>query len=276
MYKKNNTHQLLLIILLLPMLLAPAQAKEWKAVQGDVVTVEIISNTTTAKLRCFGRDWPVEALSDGRIRGWVGVDLKKKPGSYQLQWVINNREFSDSLKVEKGNFRISRIEVKKNMASFDAKSLARLRRDQAALKHTYTMHVDATPTIHMHGMPVSGITSTPFGAQRYVNGEARSPHSGIDTAAAEGTPVFSPLAGKVLLKESMYLNGNTIVVGHGYGLVSVFSHLHEFQVNQGDWVKTGQQIATVGQTGRATGPHLHWGVRFKTARVNPESLLNNN
>ncbi|MDQ6971133.1 MAG: M23 family peptidase, partial [Mariprofundaceae bacterium] len=84
-----------------------------------------------------------------------------------------------------GNFRISRISVKKKMAVFDSASLKRIRSDQKAILHTYGMHVDARPDIVINTQPVTGIVSTPFGARRYVNGEARSPHSGLDIAAAE-------------------------------------------------------------------------------------------
>ncbi|MDQ6973094.1 MAG: M23 family metallopeptidase, partial [Mariprofundaceae bacterium] len=92
----------------------------------------------------------------------------------------------------------------------------------------------------------------------------------------EGTPIISPLAGKVLLAESMYLNGNTVVIGHGNGLVMVYSHMHELKLRQGDRVEAGATIGEVGMTGRATGPHLHWGVRFNQARINPLSLLHKN
>ncbi len=247
---------------------AVAQATAWTAVQGDVVTLEHQS-ATQPRLQCFGRNWPVQALADGHWRGWIGVDLKTRPGEYTIQW----SDARDVLRVKAGKFRVSRITVKKNMAEFDAATLKRIRRDQRAILHTYDMHVAADPAIVMHGMPVDGVISTPFGAQRYVNGQPRSPHSGLDIAAPEGTPIFAPLAGKVLLREAMYLNGNTVVIGHGNGLVSVFSHLHDFTVKQGQWVRTGQLIGHVGQTGRATGPHVHWGVRFFRARINPASLL---
>jgi murein DD-endopeptidase MepM/ murein hydrolase activator NlpD len=151
--------------------------------------------------------------------------------------------------------------------------LKRIRADQKRLKNSYIARVDARPDLQISGMPVEGIMSTPFGAQRYVNGEPRSPHSGIDIAAPEGTPVVSPLAGRVLVVSEMYLNGNTIAIGHGYGVVSVFSHLKTASVEEGDWIKAGSEIGEVGKTGRATGPHLHWGVRFRQARINPESMI---
>ncbi len=218
--------------------------------------------------------WPVKQLESGRWRGWIGVDLKTKPGSYPVEWSNGKRVLSrGTLTVTKGQFRISHIQVKKKMAEFDSETLARIRREVKALKSTYVERVGATPEITMHGKPTEGIESTPFGAQRYVNGQPRSPHSGLDIAAPAGTTIETPLPGKVLMVSNMYLNGITVAIGHGSGLVSVFSHMQSSAVKQGEWVETRSKIGEVGATGRATGPHLHWGVRFNMARVNPASLL---
>jgi murein DD-endopeptidase MepM/ murein hydrolase activator NlpD len=261
---------LLIIIVQVPSL----QAMEWTAIQGDVVTVDIASSETSISLKCFNRIWPVKHISKEHWRGWIGVDLKKKPGTYNISRISGTGTVTkDKLVVGKGKFRISRIKVSKKMAVFDEPTLARIRAEVKALKATYKQHVDATPNIIMHGKPVKGIESTPFGAQRYVNGEPRSPHAGIDIATPAGTAIKTPLAGQVLLVANMYLNGNTVVVGHGNGLVSVYSHMQSATVRQGEWVETHQLIGKVGATGRATGPHLHWGIRFNNARVNPESLL---
>jgi len=248
-------------------------AADWQTTQGDVVPVEIQGQENKPTLRCFGKAWPVVSTGAGHWRGWVGVDLSQKPGAYPLLWQSGQRTVHQKLNVTKGDFRISHITVERNMAVFDKPTLARIRSEVKTLKATYTMPVAATPTISMDALPVEGIISTPFGAQRYVNGEPRSPHSGLDIAAPAGTPIHAPLDGKVLLVADMYLNGNTIALGHGNGLVSVYSHMQSSDVRQGDWVKAGSILGKVGATGRATGPHLHWGIRFNNARINPDSLL---
>jgi len=253
----------------------PAYGAQWKATQGDVVLVESSISHEKLSLKCFGRSWPVKRSADGHWRGWVGVDLKKKPGPYKLSWSASGKLVtSDNLIVEKGEFRISRIEVPKKMASnFDKPTLKRIRAEKKELLATFVEPVDANLAIHMTGRPARGIESTPFGAQRYVNGKPRSPHSGIDIAAAAGTPVIAPLAGKVLMVSHMYFNGKTVVIGHGNGLVSTYSHMQSTAVKKGEWITTHQKIGEIGTTGRSTGPHLHWGIRFHNARVNPESLL---
>jgi len=254
--------------------LIPAQAKEWSAIQGDVVSVDMDYIGKHLSLTCFGKSWPLKSTGYGHWRGWIGVDLKKATGKHNIMWrsgqtIIAN----DFLIVHKGVFRISRIEVASNMASLGKDILPRYWREVKALKATYVEKVTANPDITMHGRPIKGIVSTPFGAQRIVNGKARSPHSGIDIAAPAGTPIVSPLAGRVLLVADMFLNGKTVAIGHGNGLVSIFSHMRSTAVHKGDWVQTRQKIGEVGATGRATGPHLHWGVRFNMARINPASLL---
>jgi len=252
----------------------PTHAATWQAVQGEVVTVELSSASSTMRLWCFGKMWPVKQQPSGQWRGWIGVDLKSKATDYPIEWSDGKTVVArDRLNVTAGEFRISHIKVKKKMAEFDTPTLTRIRQEVKALKATYVEKVDANPDIRMFGKPSEGIESTPFGAQRYVNGAARSPHSGIDIAAPAGTVIKTPLAGRVLLVADMYLNGNTVAIGHGNGLVSVFSHMQSTSVEQGQWVDTHQEIGKIGATGRATGPHLHWGVRFNMARVNPDSLL---
>ncbi|MDQ6992578.1 MAG: M23 family metallopeptidase [Mariprofundus sp.] len=252
----------------------PLHASEYSATQGDVIAIELNHSNQKPSLYCFGKSWPVKALANGAWRGWVGVDMKKKPKHYNIHWKQGKKSLStDTLLVNKGNFRISRITVKKSMAVFNKKTLHRIRQEVKTLKATYIEPVKAKVNIVMHFLPVKGIESTPFGAQRYVNGEPRAPHSGIDIAAPAGSSIRLPLAGTVLMVTDMYLNGKTVAIGHGNGLVSLYSHMQSTTLKKGEWIKTGSEIGKVGETGRATGPHLHWGVRFNNARVNPSSML---
>jgi len=248
-------------------------AENYTATQGDVLTLHREIPEGDASLTCFGKQWPLVREADGKVWAWIGIDLKTKTGNHPIIWKSGNWQQKDQLTVNKGEFRISRITVEKKMAVFGKEELKRIRADQKQLKDSYVATVDATPFIHITQLPTEGIESTPFGAQRYVNGEPRSPHSGIDIAAPEGTSVITPIAGKVLVAESMYLNGNTIAIGHGHGLVSVFSHLKSASVKKGEWIEAGQQIGEVGMSGRATGAHLHWGLRFQKARINPYSIM---
>lgn len=122
--------------------------------------------------------------------------------------------------------------------------------------------------------PLEGRITGVYGSQRILNGEPRAPHWGIDIAAPTGTPVLAPAAGKVaLVHEDMYFSGGTLFVDHGHGLMSAFLHLDQIDVVLGQWVDQGQPIATVGSTGRSTGPHLDWRVSWRDVRVDAQLLV---
>jgi len=122
--------------------------------------------------------------------------------------------------------------------------------------------------------PAEGWITGIYGSQRILNGHPRRPHMGVDIAAPTGTPIYAPAAGEVTLAEDMELSGKTLFVDHGYGLRSDFMHLDEMLVAQGDRVEKGQLIAKMGATGRATGPHLHWGMSWFNVRLDPALMFN--
>jgi len=122
--------------------------------------------------------------------------------------------------------------------------------------------------------PVSGTMTSPFGLSRVLNGKSKNFHSGIDIAAPLGHPVRCPADGIVRLVDSdMFLMGKTLMIDHGLGVTSIFIHLDTIMVNTGDLVRQGEHIARVGKTGRATGPHLHWGVSAGRTPLDPLRLI---
>ncbi|NNM51106.1 MAG: peptidoglycan DD-metalloendopeptidase family protein, partial [Pseudomonadales bacterium] len=112
-----------------------------------------------------------------------------------------------------------------------------------------------------------------FGLKRFFNGEPRAPHSGLDLKAAEGAPVTAPAAGRVLMTQNLFFNGNTVMLDEGQGLVSMYCHLSQIAVHEGQQIKPGELLGYVGHTGRATGPHLHWSVSLNGVRIDPRLLL---
>ena len=124
------------------------------------------------------------------------------------------------------------------------------------------------------GWPVHGRVSGVYGSQRIYNGTPKSPHSGLDVAVPAGTPIHAPAAGIVsFARPDLYLTGGTVLVDHGHGLSSNFLHMSRIDVQVGQRVEKGAVLGLVGMTGRATGPHMHWGMNWFTTRIDPALLL---
>ena len=140
---------------------------------------------------------------------------------------------------------------------------------KAALKNSTN---EITPSFNFIP-PVPGRITSPFGKQRFINGQPRSAHLALDLSGAVGTPIVAPLKGKVVLVGDYFYTGLTIILDHGYGLFSSYAHMNEIQTQLGDLLEQSDQIGMVGATGRVTGPHLHWTVYFDGNKVNPESLI---
>ena len=122
--------------------------------------------------------------------------------------------------------------------------------------------------------PVKGRISGRFGNQRVFNGTPKSPHSGMDIAAAQGTPIRAPAGGRITLSEkNFYLTGGTVMIDHGHGISSNFLHMSRLDVKVGDVVKQGDVVGLVGSTGRSTGPHLHWGMTWFDTKIDPLLVL---
>jgi len=277
--KKNMFNYFFLCLLIQSLWVSQTLAETFTSFQGDVLRLTAPENASEdLSIKVFGQTWPIYR-HQGKQVAWVGIHLKTKPETYDITWTSNNKTadfqtWHEQVIVKKGEFRISHITVKKSMSSFDNAAIKRIIADQNAIKKTYTTPTNIKSTWPEMVWPVQGIVSTPFAAQRYVNGKPKSPHSGLDIAAPTGTLVVAPLAGEVLLVSDMFLNGTLVSIGHGDGLTTVYAHLNKAFVKEGDILKQGDTFAEVGSTGRSTGPHLHWGVHFAGAKVNPKALLN--
>jgi murein DD-endopeptidase MepM/ murein hydrolase activator NlpD len=151
---------------------------------------------------------------------------------------------------------------------------ARIEREQAMVNAARKRDDAREDFLADFDWPVQGRVSGVFGSQRIYNGTPKSPHSGLDVAAAQGTPVRAPAPGIVTLAEpDLYLTGGTVLLDHGHGVSSNFLHFSRIDVHVGQRVEKGEVLGLVGMTGRATGPHMHWGMSWFGTRVDPRLLL---
>lgn len=187
----------------------------------------------------------------------------------------NGKRIVKTLALKPRTYDIQRINgLKKKYVSPDEKTLKQIYADIAAAKAARKLFLrQPKGWQETFAWPTYGVVSGVYGSQRILNGKPRRPHYGVDIAAPTGTPVFAPASGKVTLAQKMVLSGNTLMIDHGYGLRSTFMHLHKLLVKPGDWVHKGQKVAEVGATGRATGPHLHWGMSWFNVRLDPATFV---
>jgi hypothetical protein len=253
------------------------------AVQGSVVLTEVIGANGLASLTS---EWDGAAMPLWRegenataLHGLIGMDLEKHPGKYhwKVSWTGADgsaETCSILLTVRGGKFAVERLKVEKQFVQPDPEQEKRAAEDQKKMRAIYDT---VTPERLWEGrfrLPLKGVsTGGNFGRRRVLNGDARSPHAGVDFPAATGTAVFASQSGKVVLAEGLFYAGNTVVIDHGYGIYTLYAHLSEIEVHAGEAVQAGAEIGKVGATGRVTGPHLHWGLTIEHARVNALNLV---
>lgn len=247
---------------------AQALELEGKFTQGGLVT-----GRTAPGAKVFLDDHPVAVAPDGRFVFGFGRDAGKAAA---LRLVLpDGREEARSLAVQPRDYDIQRVDgLPERKVTPKPEDLARIRADQKLINEVRGLTTPASFFVSGFVWPVEGRISGVYGSQRVLNGKPRRPHFGVDIAAPAGTPVRAMADGTVaLVHPGMFLTGKTVMLDHGLGLTSVYIHMSEITVRQGDRVKKGQKIGAVGMTGRATGPHLHWGVAWHGTQLDPALLV---
>ncbi|MBL4895211.1 MAG: M23 family metallopeptidase [Emcibacter sp.] len=178
------------------------------------------------------------------------------------------------LMVKKKKYDVEHIDgLPPKMVAPPAEVLQRIRADSARVKKARAIDSDRDDFRAAFIWPVRGRISGNFGNHRILNGTPKSPHTGMDIAAPKGTAIKAPLGGVVTMLSNLYYTGNTVIIDHGFGVSTVFAHMDTVSVRTGQQLTQGDQIGTVGATGRATGPHLHWGLNWYKERLNPALVL---
>ena len=208
-----------------------------------------------------------------------GFDRNAK-GIHTLEIIFSNKKsVNKKLKLKKRKYKIQRINrMKQSLVTPPKKAFKRIKQESKMMRKARSKVGELKVPYFENGFirPVKGgKLSGVFGSQRILNGIPKSPHNGIDVSVPKGTPVKAASGGKVLIAgNKFYFNGNFVLIDHGFGLTTVYLHFSKLNVKTGQMVKKGDIIGYVGATGRATGPHLHWGAKWYNKRIDPMSLLN--
>jgi murein DD-endopeptidase MepM/ murein hydrolase activator NlpD len=251
--------------------------------QGQIIVIKIPLDHADAQVRGTFLGRTVSFFTDVRPEepkgfvGLLGVDMQDEPGTHELAVEIkqgeHSRQLSYNILVVKEKFHVEHLKLPKDKVDLDERGLARWKAEQQAVQEA--LATDSRMKLWQPGFvePVNGKRTGIFGSVRIMNGQPRNPHNGEDIGAPIGTDVAATNDGVVRLTVDHIFSGKGIYLDHGLGFYSMYFHLSEVLVKDGDLVRAGQIIGKVGATGRATGPHLHWGVKLNGARVNPYTLL---
>ena len=264
-----------LLLLLLPSIVWASIPIKNTPVPGGIAVIDFKTNHSNPK--AFYRTVPlyVQHIKDDHWQALLGIPLMEKLGKKS----ITVKDFSSHIfefEIKEHAYEEQHITLKgkkKKYVNPTDTHMQRIKKERLALSKPRMTFSTQSLSDGAFTRPVDGVTTGAFGLKRFYNGQARRPHTGLDYAGNTDTAVKAPANGKVLLVGNYFFNGNAIFLDHGQGLVSVYIHLNKHLVKQGQSLKQGEIIGTVGQTGRATGPHLHWGVYLNRTAVDPNLLM---
>lgn len=248
--------------------------------QGEALMVRLSSPAfPSAVARFNGAVYSFSPLGgDGEYAVLLPLDLDMEPRDYQLEILLSFPGGSELraplvVSLSEGAFPSTTLSVDPRFTSPSPEERERIREERALLDELYARGAVAWLGDGNFSRPLAGSVSSPFGARRLFNDNVHSRHRGVDVRSPPGTPVLAANAGSVIFARPLFYAGNTVIIDHGMDLFTLYCHLSDITVSEGDSVDKGTPVGTVGATGRATGPHLHWGARIAGITVDPLSLL---
>jgi len=245
------------------------------AVPGGIAIIDLGPVSQTEPQAYFKKRRVMVRQQHGQWQAVVGISLNTKSGANRVRVVPANGKVSyRNFTIAAKSYQTQHLTIKnKRMVNPNAEDMKRIGKERKIILAALATW-RATPALHTEFiLPVDGRLSSPFGLRRFFNEQARKPHSGLDIAAVEGTPIKAPASGTVIATGNYFFNGNTVFLDHGQGLVTMFCHMSHIDVQPGTQIKQGDVIGKVGMTGRVTGPHLHWGVSLNNTRVEPKLFV---
>jgi hypothetical protein len=247
--------------------------------QGQVLLVKVSVNGRPKDVTglFLQRRIPFFLDSAPQYIGLLGIDLEDAPGTHELvidlHYPDTTHRLSYNVLVMKETYPVQHLTLPRDKVDLDEDSLIRVKAEQDQVRAVLALRTQERLWRGGFVEPVEGTATGAFGRVRIINGQARSPHNGEDIGAPLGADVVATNDGVARLTVDHFFSGKGVFLDHGLGFFSMYFHLSEVAVRDGEAVQRGQVIGKVGASGRATGPHLHWGVRLNGARVDPYSLL---
>lgn len=280
-FKKLNYKFLTLNIIIFLIQIPPSIAKEKLTLNYDSINVflegnfiqgGLVKGKVNPNIKIKFKNRILRKTSDGKFVIGFGRDHKKNA---YLHIKSKGNWLKKPIKIKKRIYKIQAINgLEKKMVTPPKSFYDRIRRENKSIKNIRGRDTNVDYIFHKFIWPTKGIISGVFGSQRVLNGKPKRPHYGVDIAAKTGTPVLAPIKSIVRMSEKdLYYTGGTIMLDHGHGVTSVYSHLSKINVTAGDKVEKGQVIGEVGSTGRSTGPHLDWRVNWFYQRLDPSLLI---
>ncbi len=253
---------------------AQAQLPRASTVPGGVAVLALGAASEPAPTVTFQERRVLVARDGERWHAIVGLPLTLAAGEYHIKVdEPGSAKRSLAFKVADKKYDSQYLTVDKRQVEPTAEDMKRIQKDQEIIKRAFATWSARNIDDLGFEQPTAGRRSSAFGLRRFFNKQARNPHSGLDIAAPEGTPIIAPADGRVIETGEYFFNGNSVFLDHGQGLITMYNHLSKITVARGDIVVRGQKFGEVGMTGRVTGPHLHWSVSLNGTLVDPALFL---
>ncbi|KHT52406.1 peptidase [Alteromonas marina] len=214
----------------------------------------------------------VQTNKDGKFV--VGFEREAPLQQTLVVKLDNGQKWQRDITLEKREYNIQRIDgLEQKMVTPPAEVTARIKQDNINVANARSGNTDLDALFTRFEWPAKGVISGVYGSQRILNGVPKWPHYGLDIANETGTPVYAPVDGVVTMADDLYYSGNTLILDHGMRVFSTFLHMDTITVEVGETVKQGEQIGTIGSTGRSTGPHLDWRINLGNTRLDPQTII---
>jgi len=245
--------------------------------KGDLILIRIKAEKgEKVRFKWRGKEISLIPDPDGTSwRGFLAADLNLKSGRYKALVTVSPLGYKKQLDIEvvDKDYGVRNLTLPEAMVTLDEETLKRVSKESDIINGLWRLPASAAVWSGSFLRPIDGEVVGTFGTGSIINNQPRSPHTGVDLKGEEGTPIKAVNDGKVILICDHFFTGKSIFLDHGTDIISMYFHLQEIDVKEGDMVRKGQIIGLVGSTGRVTGPHLHWGMRINGARINPLSLI---